>query len=123
MQKKTAYSIAKWTSWTILLLLIAFAVYMFTVDSEGAMWALAIAGPFYFLPWIVFLIALYVSDKWRNTEKGMMIFILVAALAFAAGLILLMFMNNTLNDKMEWMLLIIPAVIITETLNILLSRR
>jgi|SRR3989344_4428171 len=123
MRKNTAYKIAKYTSWIALLLNFVFLVYLYIKDSEAAVWYLFIAGFLFIIPWILFLIALWVSKKWKNIEKPTIITFLIASILFGFFAVYLIFANNSYQNNIEWVMIAMSVITIAESLNILFAKK
>ena len=122
MQKEMSYKIARYTSWLALILNLALFIYLSTIDSEEAIWFFLFAGPFFIIPWVLFLIVIWISSKWENVERATIIVFLVSSCILFVFAIYLTFVNNAPMNNLERITIIISVIITAETLNILFSK-
>lgn len=118
MQRDSAYKIARYTSW--IALIISLIGLIWGADSEGIIFGLIIVGPFISLPWIIFLAALYVTKRWNNLEKSIMVMLVALSFILLVSGIYIAFQNG-IFELIDAVIILVAIIIGGESINILNS--
>lgn len=88
MLRNTAYKIAKYTSWIVILLWIILPAFFTlvlvepSIYAEGLIWGYIFIIPFIIAPPLLFLIIIWVVRKWNNAFKPLLGTFIVALVLF-----------------------------------------
>ena len=126
MNRNIAYKIAKYTSWIIILFGIVLPLILTlllegSIDLEGLIFGYIFIIPFLIVPFVLFLVVLWITGKWKKTFKSLLVLFVIALASFMLwGLYLYLFEN--LVPQFAFIAGILYIILLIESIILLSSK-